>query len=83
MTIERQTIVFTLISAYLANGGRRNAVSNRAALVLAVALILCALIYAAATRYEIAGSSPVAYKLDRWTGQVWLIVQGQERTIRR
>ena len=51
--------------------------------ILAATLLLCAIIYALATRYAIAGSAPVAYKLDRWTGQVWLIVQGQERAIRR
>jgi len=56
-------------------------VSNRAAVILAATLLLCAVIYAFATRYEIAvaGSPvPAAYVIDRWTGEVSFAV-GRER----
>jgi len=52
--------------------------SNRGAAILAVALLLCAIVYALTTRYGLAGDAPVAYEIDRWTGQVWLLVRDRE-----
>jgi hypothetical protein len=47
--------------------------------VLAAALILFAAILAVANRFAIvAGEQGTAFKVDRWTGQTWLIFGREE-----
>lgn len=53
-----------------------------AAVIIAVAIIVGALIHGGIYEIHTAGSSPVAYKLNRITGGVWLCAGSEETKLK-
>lgn len=52
-------------------------------LIVAIAIVICFLIYAFCPRYNIVSTEYVAYKIDRWTGKTYRIAGGHETLVEK